>query len=387
MNWKQYVDKDQMVAWRRHLHKYPEVSYQEKETSAYIVKALEQMEGIEILRPADTSVVGILKGAKPGKVVGIRADIDALPIQEQADVEYKSVHDGVMHACGHDFHTATLLGAASVLSKIRHQLCGTVKFIFQAAEEQFPGGAQAIVDSGAVSDCDYFIGAHVLAKLKTGLISCWPGTATASPDKFLIHVTGTGSHGAAPEASIDVVTVAAHIVTNLNSIVSRNISPYDNAVVSVTRFIADSSLNILGPKVELGGTIRTMDEGVRAFIHKRLEEIVSGICQAYGATYQIEMMKGYAPIINDEYVTRIVQETAKELYGEDVLVRPRTLMAGDDFSAFGQIAPTAFFLIGSGSEEEGYEYLVHNPKFTANEDILPIGAEMFVASTLKLLES
>ena len=178
-----------------------------------------------------------------------------------------------------------------------------------------------------------------------------------------------------------MVTVAAHIVTNLNSGDNRNISPYDNAVVSITRFIADSSLSILGPRWSWG-TIRTMNEEVRAYIHKRFDEIVSGICQAYGATYEIDMMKGYAPIINDEYVTRVVQETAKELYGEDILVRPRTLMAGDDFSAFGQIAPTAFFLIGSGSAEEGYEYLVHNPKFAANEDILPIGAEMFVACTL-----
>jgi len=386
MNWKPHINKEKMVAWRRHLHKYPELAFQEKETSAYIIKALEAMPGIEIIcPPGTTSVIGVLKGAKPGKVVGVRADIDALAIQEEADVVFKSVNPGIMHACGHDIHTATVLGVADVFSKIQSELHGTVKFIFQAAEEQFPGGAKEIVESGMVSDCDYFMGAHVLANLKTGLISCWPGPVTAFPDKFSITVTGKSGHGAAPETAIDVVSVGAHIVTNLNSIVSRNISPHDSAVVSVTRFVADSSLNILGATATLGGTIRAKDAGVQSFIHKRMDEVVSGICKAYGANYELEIVGGYRPIYNDEYLTSIVQETVKELYGAQTLVRPRVIMAGDDYSAFLQIAPQVFFLIGSGSAEEGYEYAVHNAKYIASEDILPIGCEMFIACTLKLL--
>ena len=387
MDWKQLIDREQMVKWRRHLHQFPEIAYQEKETSNYIAAALSDMGDIEILRPTETSVVGVLKGGKPGKIIGIRADIDALPLQEEADVPFKSVHDGIMHACGHDIHTATLLGVAKALSQLREHLNGTVKFIFQPAEEQFPGGAQAIVDSGVVSDCDYFLGAHVLAQLKTGVVSCWPGAVTAAPDRFTVHIRGTGSHGAAPEASIDVVTVAAHIVTNLNSIVSRNISPYENVVLSVTRFIADSSLNILGPNVELGGTIRTKNNTIRHYVHKRMDEIISGICSAYGATYELSMVEGYAPVINDPYLTEVVQTVVKEQLGEDQLVHPNTLMAGDDYSAFGQIAPTVFFLVGSGCEEEGYPYLVHNPKYVANEDILPITCQVFLASVFKLLEA
>ena len=385
MDWKKLIDREQMVIWRRYFHQFPEVAYQEKETSNYICKILSTMDGIEILRPTETGVVGVLKGNAPGKTIGIRADIDALPLQEEADVPFKSVYDGVMHACGHDIHTATLLGVASILSQLREQLCGTVKFIFQPAEEQFPGGAQAIVDSGVVDDCDCFLGAHVLAQLRTGLVSCWPGPVTAAPDKFTIHINGTGSHGAAPEASVDVVTVAAHVVSNLNSIVSRNISPYENVVLSVTRFIADSSLNILGPHVELGGTIRTKNDVIRYYVHKRMDEIIAGICSAYGATYEISMTEGYAPVVNDPYLTETVQKVVCEQLGEEYLVHPNTLMAGDDYSAFAKIAPTVFFLVGSGSEEEGYPYLVHNPRYTANENILPIACQIFVATTLKLL--
>jgi len=385
MDWKQHIDKEKIVGWRRYLHMHPEVAFQEKETSAYIAKTLESMPGIEVFWPAETSVIGVLKGGKPGKVVGIRAEIDALPMQEEADVEFKSLNPGAMHACGHDIHTACVLGAASVLSSIRDKLCGTVKFIFQAAEEVLPGGAQTIVDSGMVSDCEYFLGLHVLAQLGTGKISCWPGPLTASNDKFHITVTGKSGHWYAPESMLDVVTVGMHIVSSLNSIVSRNISPHDNVVLAVNSFVSDPELSPDGPKAELSGFLATKSNEIRYFIHERMKEIVAGVCDAHGANYEFDITVGFDPIINDGYLTALVQETVKEFYGEDMLVKPRVLMASDDYSAFHQIAPQVFFLVGSGSPEEGYEYFVHNTKYKANEDILPIGSEMFVALTLKLL--
>ena len=385
MNWQALVDEARVIQWRRYLHQHAETAFKEVETTRYICEVLSAFPQLELLRPTETGVVAVLRGAKPGKVVALRADIDALPMVEEADVEFPSLNRGAMHACGHDAHTAMLLGAAQVLSQLQSELCGTVKFMFQPAEEQFPGGAKGLIESGVLDDVDCFFGEHIVANTPVDKLCCWPGPMTASPDQFTITIRGRGSHGASPEASIDPITIGAQLVCALNTIVSRNISPLDNAVVTVAKFTGGTSFNIIPPSAELSGTVRTFDPAIRARVRERMAALAEHTCAAYGAECTLDYIEGYDAVQNDPALVEIVHKVAGEVMGPDSLRRVRSLMAGDDYASYQKVAPVAFMLIGAGVEADGCGYQAHHPKFKLDERMLANGVKMFVGCTLEAL--
>ena len=377
------IDMEKLVAWRRHLHMYPEVAFHETETAKFIEGELKKYPGVEVLRPAGNAVIGVLRGGKPGKTVGLRADFDALPITEEADVEFKSKNVGIMHACGHDCHTAMLLGALDALYKVKDELCGTVKFIFQHAEELIPGGAKGIVDSGVLNDVSAFYASHVFTESPVGSVKTAVGPVSANSDRFTITVIGKGTHAAKPETGIDSLLIGAEIVQGLNYIVSRNVSSFERAVVTVGTFKAGTSFNIIPHTAEIMGTVRTFNPNVQNTIEKRVNEIANGISGAYGARCEIQYERGYASIINDEDLCRLFHEIAAKTLPDVKVSEFEPMMGGEDFSAYGAIAPTLFASIGAGPSS-GEVYMVHHPKFVVDEDALPIGAALYAAFALEV---
>lgn len=377
--------EQQLVNWRRHLHTYPELSFQEIETSNYVYKILEQFPNLELTRPTPTSVMARLIGDSPGKVLALRADIDALPITEENDFSFTSVNPGVMHACGHDGHTAMLLGVAQILSERKDSLNGEVRFIFQHAEEELPGGAQEMVKAGVMEGVDYVVGSHLDASLPTGQIGIIYGPAMASPDTFRLTLTGKGGHAASPHLTVDPIAVGAQVVTNLQHIASRNIDPLDQVVISITKFISGSAYNVIPGSAELAGTVRSFDANVRKSVPNLMNRILQGITEAHGAEYTLEYNYGYHPVINEESTTKAVEEAALELFGPSCTKYIRPSMGGEDFSAFQREAPGVFFKVGSRNETLGITYPHHHAKFSIDEDALAIGVQVFVRTAEKLL--
>jgi amidohydrolase len=376
----------EVVRWRRHLHRNPELSFHEEETARFVYETLRSFgDDLELSRPTPTSVVARLIGARPGRTVAIRADMDALPIEEENDFEFVSRTPGVMHACGHDGHTAILLGTAKILSSMKEGINGEVRFLFQHAEELYPGGAQQMVDVGVMDGVDAVIGAHLWAPLEIGKIGVAYGPMMGSPDTFWITIKGKGGHGAMPHQAVDSIAVGAQVVTNLQHVVSRGTDPIDNVVVSVTKFTGGMAHNVIPGCVEMLGTVRTLDPEVRKKVPELMERVVKGVTEAHGATYEFEYQFGYRPVINDEEVTRVVEETVREVFGGETLEMVRPNMGGEDFSALQQKAPGAFFWVGAGNEEKGITYPHHHPRFTVDEDALPYGVKMFLNATFKLL--
>ena len=371
------IDMDKVVGWRRHLHMYPEVAFNEFKTADYIVNVLSEYPDVEILRPAGTSVVGVLKGGKPGKVVGLRADFDALPITEEADVEFKSKIPGVMHACAHDCHAAMLLGAVDVLCKIKSDLCGTVKFIFQHAEELPPGGAQEIVDSGVLNDVQAFFAIHLDVQHFVGIVSSGAGSISANTDTFTIKVLGKGTHAAEPHTGIDSLLIGTEIVQALNFVVSRNVSPKESAVLTVASFNAGTAYNIIPDTAEIKGTVRTFNNDVRDLIEKKIEDISNGISAAHGASCEVRYERGYSSVINDEKLCDLLGRIATKPYPNLKIEEIVPMMGGEDFSAYGTIAPTLFVGLHA-APASGEKFNFHHPKFTIDEGALPIGTDLYV---------
>ena len=378
--------KQEVIEWRRHLHQNPELSFQEQKTAQFIYDTLESFGNLELSRPTKTSVMARLIGSQPGKVLAIRADIDALPIQEENTFEFASQNPGVMHACGHDGHTAMLLGTAKILSGMKEQIKGEVRFFFQHAEELFPGGAEEMVEAGVMDEVDLVIGAHLWSPLELGKVGVVYGAMMAAPDTFYITVNGKGGHAALPHQTIDSIAVATQVVTNLQHIVSRNTDPLDNLVVSVTQFIGGTTHNVIPGSVEICGTVRSFDAKVRESIPELMERIVRGITDAHGASYEFKYQFGYRPVINQEDVTRVIEETVLEVFGEEALDKMRPNMGGEDFSAYQQKAPGTYFYVGAGNPDKGITYPHHHSRFTVDEDALEIGVKMFVNATFKLLD-
>ena len=377
--------EERTIGWRRHLHANPELSFEEHETSAFVEQTLRSFGGLEIERPTPTSVLARLHGSRPGKVVALRADLDALPIHEENDVPYASTRPGVMHACGHDGHTAMLLAAASALVERRDSLSGEVRFVFQHAEELPPGGAEALVAAGVVDGADLVAGIHLLSGLETGLISVQPGAVTAAADLFSLEITGRGGHGAFPHETVDPVAVAAQVIANLQHVVARETDPFDSAVVSVTTVHGGTAKNVIPGSVVLGGTVRTLDTTRRADVCDAIERIVSGVTAAHRATYTFDYEVGYDPVVNDPGVVGMVREAiVGELGGDALAVRP-PVMAGEDFSAYGRVAPAAFVWVGSGNEALGTTFAHHHPRFDIDEAALRLGAAVFVRTALDAL--
>ncbi len=368
-----------LVAWRRHLHQHPELSFQEHETTAFIEATLKGFGPLEVSRPTKTGVVARLVGPKPGPVVAIRADIDALPIQEENSFPFRSENPGAMHACGHDGHTTMLLGAAKVLAAHRDRLHGEVRFIFQHAEEQLPGGAEELVQSGVMDGVDRVIGAHMEPGLPVGTFALKAGAVTAAPDSFTIVIMGLGGHAADPHRAVDPVAIGVQVASNLQMIVARNTDPQQSLVLSVTRFTAGTADNIIPGSVELGGTVRSFNPEVRQGIPGLMERIVRGVTEAHGASYQFRYLHGYRPVINDQTVTALVRKTLDETFGAQAVVEGAPLMAGEDFSAYQTKAPGCFYQVGSGNVAEGITYPLHHPRFTLDEAALPVGVLAFVS--------
>ncbi|MDN4593067.1 M20 family metallopeptidase [Polycladomyces subterraneus] len=378
--------KNDVINWRRHLHKNPELSFQEEQTSQYVYDKLASFGGLELSRPTKTCVVARLIGNLPGRTVAVRADMDALPIQEENSFEFASQNPGVMHACGHDGHTAMLLGAAKILSSMKDQICGEVRFLFQHAEELFPGGAEQMVHAGVMEGVDMVIGAHLWSPLEVGKIAVAAGPVTAAPDVFRIIIKGKGGHAAQPHMTVDSIAIAAQVITNLQHIVSRNTDPFNPLVVSVTQIYGGTTHNVIPGAIELVGTVRSFNPELREEVPRLMEQIIKGVTEAHGATYDFVYENGYRPVINDERVTSLLKEALIEVLGDEAVIEAVPSMGGEDFSAFLQKAPGTFFLIGAGNTEKGIVYPHHHPRFTVDEDALSIGVLAFVNGVFKLLQ-
>jgi amidohydrolase len=378
--------RDEVLGWRRHLHQNPELSFQEEKTSKFVYETLKSFGGLELSRPTPTSVVARLVGGKPGRTIAIRADMDALPIMEENDFEFVSKNPGIMHACGHDGHTAMLIGTAKILCEMREEIRGEVRFVFQHAEEVHLGGAEELVEAGVMDGVDAVIGAHLSSYLEVGKIGVGYGPRNAALDTFRIVVKGEGGHAARPHRAVDSIAIGAQLVTNLQHIVSRNTDPLDSVVVSVTRFVGGTTHNVIPGSVEMEGTARTLDEGVQERLPRTMERIIEGIVEAHGASYFLEYQRGPRPVVNDEGVTAVVEETAREVFGEGSVEAMRPSMGADDFSAYQRVVPGCFFLVGARNEEMGITYQHHHPRFAIDEDALGNGVKMYLHATFKLLD-
>jgi amidohydrolase len=368
------------IAWRRHLHANPELSFHEYETSQFVHETLASFGGLVLERPTPTSVVARLHGDNPGRTLALRADMDALPINEESGVEFASRTEGVMHACGHDGHTAALLAVARTLVDRRAELAGEVRFLFQHAEELPPGGATELVAAGVLDGVDAVIGAHLMSTLEVGKIGVLDGPCTAAADTFSATITGRGGHGAFPHETVDPVAIAAQAITNLQHIVSRNTPPLDNVVVSVTRIRGGTADNIIPEAVEFGGTVRTYRRELRDQTRDAIERILSGIASAHNASYQLHYTVGYDPVVNDPVIAALMRDAA----GADRLVDFEPLMAGEDFSAYLRAAPGCFFFVGAGHDGA---FPHHHPRFTIDERALPVAIETLTRAALRFLNA
>jgi amidohydrolase len=376
----------QVIAWRRHLHQHPEVAFQEHQTARFIRDALAVIPGLVVSQPSATSVVARLIGAQPGRVVAVRADIDALPIHEENDVPYRSTIDGAMHACGHDGHTSIALALATLLAQHHKDLVGEVRFIFQHAEELAPGGAEELVQQGVMDGVDAVIGIHLWAPMPVGRIGIIAGPAMAAPDTFTCTVIGQGGHAASPHETVDPIVVGAQVVTALQHIVARNIDPLDPAVVSITQFHAGTTFNVIPNTAHISGTVRTFDTNLRQRIPELMERIIKGVCDAHGAQYEFTRERGYRPVVNDPALSERLMHVVAHTFGPQVLIPMRPSMGGEDFSAYQQRAPGVFAFIGAGNAMEHITYPHHHPRFNVDESSLDIGLRYLVAATLDLLK-
>jgi amidohydrolase len=377
--------KGEVIAWRRYLHKYPELSFQEEKTAQFVYETLQTFGELEISRPTKTSIMARLIGQQPGKVIALRADMDALPIEEENDFDFVSQNSGVMHACGHDGHTAMLLGTAKIFTQIKEQIKGEVRFLFQHAEELPPGGAQEMVRAGVLDGVDMIIGSHLLSTLPLGKIGLSYGPMMAGADTFNITVVGKGGHASQPELTVDPIAIGTQVVSNLQHIVSRYRDSQEALVISVTQFHAGSAINVIPSKLSIGGSVRSFNPELQVEIPNFIERIVKGITEAHGATYDFDYQFGYAPTINDEEVTRLMDETVCEVFGEESREILKPIMGSEDFSAFQEVVPGTYIGIGARNEEKGIIYPHHHPKFTVDEQALQNGVKLYVHGTLKML--
>ncbi|MCP2167693.1 M20 metallopeptidase family protein [Goodfellowiella coeruleoviolacea] len=336
-----------LVDWRRHLHRHPELSFRERETARYIGDHLSAL-GLDVAFPVPTAVVGRLRTGRPGPTLALRADIDAIAVTEDSGLDYASVNPGVMHACGHDGHVAVLLGVASVLHRLRDLLRGEIRLIFQHGEEQVPSGAPELVEAGVLDGVQAIIGQHLWAPLEVGRVCVRPGPLMASTDYFEVLVHGKGGHAGLPHQTVDPLAVAAQVVTSLNHLVARETDPQDSLVVSVTRFHAGETINVIADRAALGGTIRALDERVRQAAPGRIERVVHGVAEAFGARAEVSFRFGPPAVDNDRALVDSVAEAVRRQLGEDALTHYTPVMGGDDFSFYQQHVPGVYLLVGAG---------------------------------------
>jgi hypothetical protein len=380
---------NEVVSIRRHLHMNPELSFQEFETAKYVASKLKDI-GIQFQdNVAGTGLVGIIRGKRDnGKVVALRADMDALPIFEENSVDYKSKNNGVMHACGHDAHTASLLGAASILNEIKDNFEGSIKLIFQPGEEKLPGGASLMIKEGALENPkpQSVIGQHVMPLIPSGKVGFRSGIYMASTDELYLRVKGKGGHGAMPHLNIDPVLITSHLIVALQQIVSRTANPTMPSVLSFGKVIANGATNVIPNEVYIEGTFRTLNEQWRSEAHQRMLDLAHQLVQSMGGSLEFEIRKGYPALINDEVLTAKSKANAINYLGAENVLDLDIWMAAEDFSFYSQVAPACFYRLGTRNESKGIISSVHTPTFDIEEESLKIGAGLMAYLAVKELE-
>nr|WP_294793295.1 M20 family metallopeptidase [uncultured Mucilaginibacter sp.] len=378
---------DDVVANRRHLHSHPELSFHEVETSAFVAKHLNSL-GLTYERMADNGLVALLKGEKPSdKVIALRADMDALPITEVNDVPYKSQNVGVMHACGHDVHTSSLLGVASILTELKSEFGGTIKLIFQPAEEKLPGGASLMIKEGVLENPkpSAVIGQHVMPLIDAGKVGFRAGKYMASTDELYVTVKGKGGHGAQPQQNIDPVIITAHMLTALQQIVSRFSDPKSPCVLSFGKVIANGATNVIPNEVYLEGTFRTMDEEWRKEAHIKMKKMAEGLVESMGGTVDFNIVKGYPYLINEPVLTENVRSHAEDYLGKENVLDLDIWMAAEDFAYYSQVADSCFYRLGTRNESRGITSSVHTPTFDVEETALETSVGLMAYLAVKQL--
>lgn len=369
----------ELQGMRRHLHANPELSFAEYETSAYIAQQLKKM-GISFKDGvAGTGIVAHIEGKDPGaKLVALRADMDALPIVEQNDVPYRSKNDGIMHACGHDVHSACLLGAAHLLNAHREFFSGTVRLIFQPGEEKLPGGASLMIKEGVLENpCPkHMFGQHVYPELPAGKVGFRPGAYMASADELYITVKGKGGHAALPHKNVDPVLIASHIIIALQQLVSRMSKATTPTVLSIGKVIAKGATNVIPSEVKMEGTFRTFNEEWRDEAHKKMVKLAVEMAKSMGGDCEFDLRKGYPFLVNDEKTTKMAQKAATELLGQQNVVDLEMRMTAEDFAYYSQEVPSCFYRLGTSGKDGSHQYGVHHPKFDIDEHAMSTGSSL-----------
>lgn len=386
MRWAKEL-QEQLTADRRHIHKNPELSFQETETMKYICHRLDRLNIPYKKGIAGTGVLAEVRGREGGKCLLIRADMDALALEEKRESVYRSVKPGVMHACGHDAHTAILLSTCELLQNHRLEFRGTVKFAFQPGEET-TGGAEPMIEEGILENpkVDACIALHMDSDLDTGTMRIKPGSMYASPDDFAIIILGRGGHGAEPQHAVDPILVAAQIITQLQSVISRNVDPFEEAVITIGSIHAGHASNVIPDTAELLGTARSLTNEMRVFLSERIQAVVKTVCECYGAAYEYRFIKLFPPLINDaEIAARLLESGRRCLGTEHCIWGGLPTMAGEDFAYFSQSVPSALFKLGCRSTAKGITAPIHNPLFDIDEDCLPNGVAVFTDFALEFL--
>ena len=375
---------DQLIATRRDFHRHPELSFQERRTGEIVANRLDEL-GWKVKRGvAETGVVGLLEGSGPGKTVMVRVDIDALPIQEPKDRPYSSLVDGVMHACGHDGHTAVGMAVAELLSRYKDSIKGQIKLVFQPAEE-IMSGAIKMIEEGVMKnpDVDRVLSFHLWSGLPVGQVVSQAGPIFSSADEIRITARGRGGHGGMPHLSVDPIIIASHIITSLQTILSREIAPTQTAVLGFGTIHGGTAFNVVSDQVELSGTVRTLDDSVREFVLRRTEEIASAVAKGLRGEAQFQHVRGAPAVVNDESVARLVAEVATPIVGEDNVVSIPPPQVGDDATFFLREAPGCYFLVGCANSQRGITASHHNAQFDIDEDSLPLATRILTEATLR----
>lgn len=380
---------EQMVQDRRAFHMHPELGFEEHQTAARIVDSL-RAAGIEEIQTgvARTGVVALIRGRTPGKTILLRADMDALPVTELNDVPYRSQHAGKMHACGHDAHLAMLLAAARILHARRGEFDGVVKLVFQPAEEG-PGGALPMIQEGVLDHpkVDAALGFHVWNNLPVGTIGVRSGPIMANTDEFTLTIRGRGGHGAMPHLSVDAIMVAGQVISALQNIVARQVSPLDSAVVTIGTIHGGERHNVIAHEVTMTGTVRTFSSELGQAIPGMIERVIRGVTTGLGADYQLEYHRVYPATVNDALVAEMVREAAAKVVGWENVIEAEPTMGGEDMAFFLEKVPGCYFFVGSANAEKGVTHPHHHPAFDVDEDALPVGVQVLVQATMDYLAS
>jgi amidohydrolase len=378
----------EVIGWRRHLHTNPELSYKEFNTAKLVAERLKSFGLTPIEGVAGTGVVVLIEGRNPKKkTVALRADMDALPIQEINNVEYKSQNAGVMHACGHDVHTSSLLGTAKILSELRNEFEGSVKLIFQPGEEKNPGGASMMIAEGVLENPkpSSIIGQHVMPLVPVGKVGFREGMYMASSDEIYLRVIGKGGHGATPELTIDPVVISSHIIIALQQIISRNASPKQPTVLTFGKILAEGATNIIPDEVKISGTFRALNETWREEGLQKIKKMAEGLAESMGGKCEVKISKGYPYLENNPEVTKRIRHAAEEYLGKENVVDIELTLGSEDFAYYSHQIPASFYRLGTRNEAKGITSYVHTPTFDIDEDALHISTGLMAWMALKEL--